>query len=108
MTHLTIRRLVYAVAVIGTALETWRILVERSRAIVPGGPLLTTFRILCGLGIVAAAWEAWTIVNDRPGDTISATVRQLAHDQPFIVLAYGLLGGHLFWPLVDGEPAPVS
>lgn len=67
--------------------------------------LPSTLNVLYGLGIVAAMWEMWTIVNRAPGDTFSATVRKLGQEQPFIVLCSGLLLGHLFWPLIDGEPA---
>lgn len=62
-----------------------------------------TFYALCGLGILAALWEMWTIVNNRPGDTFSATIKKLATGQPFIVLMTGLVCGHLFWPLRDSE-----
>ena len=67
--------------------------------------LPSTLSVLYALGIVAAAWECWTIVNKAPGDTFSATLRKLGKGQPFIVLMLGMLCGHLYWPLVDGESA---
>jgi hypothetical protein len=63
----------------------------------------TTFNILAGLSIVAACWEMWTIVNRQRGDTFSATIKQLGTSQPFIVFMSGMLCGHLWWPLKDGD-----
>ena len=65
--------------------------------------LPSTLNVLYGLGITAAIWEMYTIVNKENGDTFSATVRKLGQEQPFIVLCSGLLLGHLFWPLIDKE-----
>jgi hypothetical protein len=62
-----------------------------------------TFIALSVLGIAAAAWEIWTILNPRKADTFSAVLKQLGTNQPFIVFACGLLSGHLWWPLKDGE-----
>lgn len=67
--------------------------------------LPSTLSVLYALGIVGALWEFYTICNREPGDTFSATVRKLGREQPFIVLCFGLLCGHLFWPLIDGEDA---
>jgi hypothetical protein len=65
--------------------------------------LPSTLSVLYTLGIIAAAWEMWTIVNRENGDTFSATLRRLGQNQPFIVLATGLVVGHLYWPLLDKE-----
>ncbi|MBW3636709.1 MAG: hypothetical protein KY445_09650 [Armatimonadetes bacterium] len=65
--------------------------------------LPSTLSVLYALGIIAAAWEFFTIVNRERGDTFSATIRKLGKEQPFIVLACGLVAGHLFWPLIDKE-----
>jgi uncharacterized membrane protein YqjE len=62
-----------------------------------------TFYVLCVLSATAALWEMWTIANNRQGDTFSATIKKLATGQPFIVLMTGMICGHLFWPLRDGE-----
>lgn len=80
-----------------------------------------TFKVLAGLGILAAAWEIWTIVSPNIGDTFSATIRKLADDQPFIPFMSGFTCRHLFqgkslsafiagfavgdpyWPLIDGQ-----
>ena len=65
--------------------------------------LPSTLAVLASLFIAGAAWETWTICNRTRGDTFSATVRKLGLGQPFIVFACGLLMGHLWWPLIDGE-----
>jgi hypothetical protein len=62
-----------------------------------------TFIVLSSLAVVAAAWECWTILNNKNGDTFSATIRKLGEGQPFLVFAFGLTMGHLFWPLNDKE-----
>jgi hypothetical protein len=62
-----------------------------------------TFIVLSSLAVVAAAWECWTILNNKNGDTFSATIRKLGESQPFVVFAAGLVSGHLFWPLYDKE-----
>jgi hypothetical protein len=62
-----------------------------------------TFSVLAGLSILAAMWEIWTILNDEDGDTFSATIRHLGVNQPFIVFMTGMLSGHLWWPLKDGQ-----
>ncbi|BCM89022.1 hypothetical protein IAD21_00865 [Abditibacteriota bacterium] len=72
----------------------------------PRFKLPSTLSVLYTLAILAAAWEFWTIVNRSPGDTFSATIRKLGKGQPFIVFMLGMLSGHLWWPLIDGEPQP--
>lgn len=67
--------------------------------------LPSTFSVLATLAILAAAWETWTICNRTSGDTFSATIRALGKGQPFIIFMLGMLSGHLWWPLIDGEPA---
>lgn len=69
----------------------------------PKFKLPSTLSVLYALATAAAAWEIYTIVNREPGDTFSATVRKLGRAQPFIVLGFGLICGHLWWPLLDGE-----
>jgi len=59
--------------------------------------------VLAALSIIAAAWEIWTLVNSERGDTFSATVKKLGTQQPFIVFMLGMLSGHLWWPLIDGQ-----
>jgi hypothetical protein len=68
---------------------------------------LTTFNVLITLSILATAWEIWTIINNEDGDTFSATIRRLGVNQPFIIFMLGMLSGHLWWPLLDGEKAVV-
>jgi hypothetical protein len=68
--------------------------------------LPSTLSVLYALALLAAAWECFTIVNREEGDTFSATIRRLGKGQPFIVFMLGMLSGHLWWPLIDGEPAP--
>lgn len=65
--------------------------------------LPSTLAVLASLSILAAAWECYTLCNRTQGDTFSATIRRLGQNQPFIVLAFGLVAGHLFWPLLDKE-----
>lgn len=55
------------------------------------------------LSACAALWEMYTLANRTNGDTFSATIRRLGQNQPFIVLACGLVCGHLFWPPLDKE-----
>lgn len=62
-----------------------------------------TFIILASLSVIAAMWEMWTIVNNDEGDTFSATIKQLGTSQPFVVFMWGMVSGHLFWPLKDGQ-----
>ena len=65
--------------------------------------LPTTLAVL-GLGcVIAANWEMWTVCNREVGDTFSATIRKLGRAQPFVIFACGLVMGHLWWPLIDGE-----
>lgn len=77
--------------------------------------------MLATLGIVAAAWECWTLVEKEKGQSFSATLRKLGRAQPFIPMMSGALMRHLwdcdetraayhagyaaggFWPLHDGE-----
>lgn len=68
---------------------------------------ITTFSVLAALSLLAAAWEVWTILNEEDGDTFSATIRKLGMNQPFIIFMLGMLSGHLWWPLIDGEKAVV-
>lgn len=49
---------------------------------------------------LAANWEMWTLANNKPGDSFSATIFKLARDQTFIAFAYGMTGRHLF----GGDP----
>jgi hypothetical protein len=63
-----------------------------------------TFIVLSTLSLIAAAWECWTILNNQPGDTFSATLRQLGKSQPFIILMFGMVSGHLWWPMNDKQP----
>jgi hypothetical protein len=86
--------------------------------------LPTTYAVLSFLSICAAAWEGYTLVNRKRGDTFSATTHKLGEEQPFIPLACGMLSKHLwgknprtraafemgyvageFWPLIDKEEA---
>lgn len=62
-----------------------------------------TFMVLAALGIAAAIWEVFTILNTRKADTFSAVLKQLGVNQPFIIFMLGMLSGHLWWPLKDGE-----
>ena len=65
--------------------------------------LPSTLAVLATLSIFAAAWETWTICNRDRGDTFSATVRKLGEGQTFVIFMLGMLMGHLWWPLIDGE-----
>ncbi|RYX82065.1 hypothetical protein EON83_21395 [bacterium] len=56
----------------------------------------STLAVLATLAIIAAAWEIWTILNHIPGDTFSATLRELGENQPFIPFMCGMLGRHLY------------
>lgn len=81
-----------------------------------------TLAVLSGLGIIASAWEIYTILSPRIGDTFSATLKRLGKQQPFIPAMCGALSRHLWdkdettrgafwagwamgekWPLRDGE-----
>jgi hypothetical protein len=58
----------------------------------------------------AAMWIGWDIyvaINDKKGDTISEVTLSFTRRHPIILglimLALGILIGHLFWPqVVDG------
>lgn len=46
--------------------------------------------------LLAFAWEAWTLVNKHPKDTISESVWR-ASKRPLIPFLAGMLCGHFFW-----------
>ena len=54
------------------------------------------------LGAIAAllAYEAWTLINATPNDTISESVWRVIQTRPLVPFLAGLLCGHFFWSKV--------
>lgn len=50
-----------------------------------------------GLVLLALLWELWTVVNRRPGDTISETIWKVSAKSRMIPFVLGVLIGHWFW-----------
>lgn len=59
-----------------------------------------TRKFLAGAVIAIVGYETWTLLNMKPGDTISDTVWK-ANRRPLIPFAVGMLCGHWFWQRVD-------
>lgn len=58
---------------------------------------MTTVNAVLIIVGLALCWEAWTVLNSKPGDTISETVWRATVKQPVIPFLVGFLCGHLFW-----------
>ena len=56
--------------------------------------------------IIALIYEAWTLMNDVPGDTISEAMWDIGKSMPafpwLLGMVKGLLAGHFWWPLTAG------
>lgn len=49
------------------------------------------------------AYEAYTLLNAIPGDTLSEAVWRVASERPLIPFLAGVLCGHFFWQQVRGS-----
>lgn len=63
--------------------------------------------------IVAAAaalivWDIRVAANAIPGDTISELMLAYARAHPWLPFAWGVLSGHLFWPLRGPRPRALA
>ena len=47
--------------------------------------------------IALLAYEAYSLVNGVPGDTLSEAVWGVSHDYPLLPFAAGIVAGHFFW-----------
>ncbi len=43
------------------------------------------------------AYEAWTLMNSIPGDTLSEAVWSWVYEYPLIPFLAGIVMGHFFW-----------
>jgi hypothetical protein len=55
-------------------------------------------KLLAVLVLALFGYEAWTLSNAAPGDTISEVVWTLADAWQIVPFLFGLVGGHFFWP----------
>lgn len=53
---------------------------------------------------IIGAWDVWVAFGPSEGRTVSSIIYAWGQQFPPLVLAVGLLLGHLFWP-VHGGPA---
>lgn len=48
--------------------------------------------------VALLGWEAWTLVNAHPGDTISEAIWNVSNSTPLVPFTFGGLMGHWFFP----------
>lgn len=53
--------------------------------------------------IILIGYDIYAAVEDTGGDTISEVMLAWAYKIPLLAYAFGVLGGHLFWPLKSTE-----
>ena len=53
--------------------------------------------------LVVVVWDVAVLIEPTPGDTISAQFLRLGWNHPFLPCFFGVLGGHLFWPMESSE-----
>lgn len=63
---------------------------------------MTPRRIFGVLVVALLGYEAYTLGNAAPGDTISEIVWDLSDRWQVVTFAFGLLAGHWFWPRLLG------
>jgi hypothetical protein len=56
-----------------------------------------TDKFVLALAVLASLWEAWTLLNKRPADTISETVWRAVARRPIVPFLLGMLMGHFVW-----------
>ena len=62
--------------------------------------------VVGGVTVVLLAYEAWTLLNKKQGDTISESVWR-ASRRPLVPFAFGMLMGHFFFNKVEEKVAEV-
>jgi len=50
------------------------------------------------LAVILIGWDIYLATNSQTGDTISEVVQFWSMRHPIFAYAYGILGGHFFWP----------
>lgn len=55
---------------------------------------LVFYALLTGL----LGYEAWTVTTGPEGDTISEIVWSATDRWPVLLVLFGAIGGHFFWP----------
>ena len=53
--------------------------------------------VVGGVTLALLAYEAYTLGNKYPNDTISETIWRSCKSKPYVLFFAGLLCGHLFW-----------
>lgn len=59
---------------------------------------MTPRRVFGALVVALLGYEAYTLGNAAPGDTISEIVWSLSDRWQVVTFAFGLVAGHWFWP----------
>lgn len=49
--------------------------------------------------VLLVGWDVYAVATREDGATISEVLRDGAASNPFVSFAFGVLMGHLFWPL---------
>jgi len=47
--------------------------------------------------VALLVYEAYTLINGVPGDTLSEAVWGVSHDYPLLPFLAGIVAGHFFW-----------
>lgn len=59
---------------------------------------LATKLVLAAVGAVLLGWDLFVYFSPEEGDTISAVTMDLSVRSKFLLVAIGVLLGHLLWP----------
>lgn len=63
--------------------------------------------VVGGAAVLLLAYEAWTLLNKKKGDTISESVWRATSRRPLVPFAFGMLMGHFFFNKVEEKVAEV-
>lgn len=61
------------------------------------GVWIAALLILCG--VLASLWDLYCFVSPECHQTVSETINRWGSQWPPLLIALGVLIGHLFWPL---------
>jgi len=62
----------------------------------------TDYVVIFALALLLV-WEVWTVMNHRPGDTISESIKRVSFRYPIVAFLAGVLCGHWWWPLCGSQ-----
>lgn len=61
-----------------------------------------TAKILAATAVTLALYDLYVASTPEQGDTISEVINGAARRRPVVAFGFGVLAGHLFWPLGRG------